>query len=553
MLTQEQVSVLIVGAGGAGLALSLLLRQQGIQSSLIERRSDISWYPRARTLNFRTMEVFRGLGLDAQVRAAGAPISRMFRKQNLAAGEQEELLNPATLGEHLEEISPEPLGWYCPQSRLEPLLLAEAKQQGVGVRYGTELVSFTQNEAGVTAIVRELAAGKTSEVHTDYLIAADGSHSRIREALDIPTKGLGELPESQIFVYFRADWGELIKGYEADAILTINESGRGMFLITDQDRGMFAITYSPTRGESAQDYPFERCKELIRAALGRPEMEVSIVDMADWRPVQRVAERFQEGRIFLVGDAAHTMPPYLGLGVNTAIQSAQNLAWKLAAVLKGQATPQLLTTYQTERHPVGTLVAEQSMTGSAAVLFEKEMRGNAQRHLKEPLPILYPIVGYRYRSAAILSEDAVPPAQGEVELLEPLELNGLPGSRVPHLWIERQGQRISTLDLFDGRFVLLTGAGETAWNEAAAAVAARLGIELAAYRIGPDADLLALEATWEAQLGISSEGAVLIRPDGFVAWRSSTLPDTPAEALEQAVAHILGKNKTQSYHAQPYI
>ncbi len=501
-MAQEQVSVLIVGAGGAGLALSLLLRQQGIRSSLIERRSDISWYPRARTLNFRTMEVFRGLGLDAQVRAAGAPISRMFRKQSLAASEQEELLNPATLVEHLEEVSPEPLGWYCPQSRLEPLLRAVAKRQGVDVRYGTELVSYTQNEASVTAIVRERTAGNISEMHADYLIAADGSHSRIREALGIPTQGLGELPESQMFVYFRADWGELIQGYEADAILTSNESGRGMFLITDQDRGMFVITYSPTRGEAAQDYSFERCKELICAALGKPEVDVSVVDVADWRPAQRVAERFQVGRVFLVGDAAHTMPPYLGLGVNTAIQSAQNLAWKL----------------------------------------EKEMRGNAQLHLKDPLPILYPIVGYRYRSAAILSDDAVPPAQGEVELLEPLELNGLPGSRVPHLWIERQGQRISTLDLFDGRFVLLTGEGGAAWNEAAAAVATRLGIELAAYRIGPDADLLALKATWEARLGISSEGAVLIRPDSFVAWRSSTLPDNPAEALEQAVAHILGVN-----------
>jgi len=220
MMAQEQVSVLIVGAGGAGLSLSLLLRQQGIQSLLLERRSDVSWYPRARTLNFRTMEVFRGLGLDAQVRAAGAPISRMFRKQTLAASSQEELLNPATLVEHLEEISPELLGWYCPQSRLEPLLLAVANQQGVDVRYGTELVSFTQDEAGVTAMVRERDAGKTREVHADYLIAADGSHSRIREALGIPTQGLGELPESQMFVYFRADWGELIQGYEADAVLT---------------------------------------------------------------------------------------------------------------------------------------------------------------------------------------------------------------------------------------------------------------------------------------------------------------------------------------------
>jgi len=547
MMAQEQVPVLIVGAGGAGLSLSLLLRQQGIRSLLIERRTDVSWYPRARTLNFRTMEVLRALGLEEQVHAAGAHISRMFRKRNLAAVEQEELLNPVTLVEHLEEISPEPFGWYCPQSRLEPLQLAEARRQGIDVRYGTELVSFTQNDADVTATIRDRTTGKASEVHADYLIAADGAHSRIREELGIPTWGLGELPESQIFVYFRANWGELIRGYEADAILTSNESGRGMFLITDQDRGMFTITYNPTHGESARDFPFERCRELIRAALGKPEIDVEVVDMADWRPIQRVAENFQAGRVFLVGDAAHTMPPYLGLGVNTAIQSAQNLAWKLAAVLKGWATPQLLETYQTERHPVGMLVAEQSMTGPAAVLFEKEMRGNAELHLKEPLPILYPIIGYRYRSAAILSEDTAKASQNEYELLEPLELNGLPGSRVPHLWIERQGQRISTLNLFDGRFVLLTGASGTTWNKAAATVASRLGIELAAYRIDLDADLLALDAAWEAKLGISSEGAVLIRPDSFVAWRTPISPDNPAEALEQAVAHILGKNKTQSY------
>ncbi len=536
---QEQVPVLIVGAGGAGLSLSLLLRQQGIPSLLIERRSDVSWYPRARTLNFRALEVFRGLGLEAEVRAAGAPISRMFRKQSLAASEQEELLNPVALVEQLEEISPEPFGWYCPQSRLEPLLRAVARQRGADVRYGTEMISFTQDDTGVRAHIKDCATGSTSDVHADYLIAADGAHSRIRETLGLPTQGLGELPESQMFVYFRADWGELIQGYEADAILVANEGGRGMFLITDQDRGMFAITYAPTRGESAQDYTTERCKELILAALGKPEMAVEVVDMADWRPIQRVAERFQEGRVFLVGDAAHTMPPYLGLGVNTAIQSAQNLAWKLAAVLKGQATVQLLATYQAERHPVGKLVAEQSLTGPAAVLFEKEMRGNSQLHLKEPLPILYPMVGYRYRSEAILSEDAAPSSPDAIELLEPLILSGMPGSRVPHLWIEQQGQRFSTLDLLDGRFVLLTGAGGSAWSKAAEKVAAKLGIALSAYRIGPGADLRDLENGWPAKLGVSPEGAVLVRPDGFVAWRTNTLTTPPGSRLMQVLSHIL--------------
>jgi hypothetical protein len=345
-------------------------------------------------------------------------------------------------------------------------------------------------------------------------------------------------------VYFRADWSELIRGYEADAILVVNENGRGMFLVTDQDRGMFAITYSPSQGESAQDYTAERCKSMILSALGKSDLSIEIVDMADWRPVQRVAERFQQGRVFLVGDAAHTIPPYLGLGVNTAIQSAQNLAWKLAAVLKGLATPQLLETYQGERQPVGWLAAEQSLTGPAAALFEKEIRGDYQPLLKKQLPILYPIVGYRYRSEAILSEDAASPSLDGIELLEHLELNGLPGTRVPHLWVERDGQRISTLDLLNGRFILLTGADGAAWCEAAAVLAAEQGIGLAAYRIGPDADLLDLEHGWSTKFGVSSEGAVLLRPDGFVAWRSSSLPTMPGSLLEQVLARILCRTST---------
>lgn len=404
-MTQEQASVLIVGAGAAGLSLSLLLHQQGLRPLLIERRRDVSWYPRARTLNFRTMEVFRGLGMNAQVRAAGAPMTRMFRKHSLAANEQEELLDPATLVEHVEEISPEPFGWYCPQSRLEPLLRESATRQGLDVRYGNELLSLTRDEAGVSATVRDRATGTVGDVRADYLIAADGAHSSVRERLGVPTRGQGELPEAQIFVYFRANWGDLIRGYEADAFLINSEDGRGMFLITDRDRGMFVVSYAPTHGESAQAYSAGRCQELIRAALGKPGRDVEVLDIADWRPIQRVAERFQQGRVFLVGDAAHTMPPYMGLGANTAIQSAQNLAWKLAAVLKGQASPSLLHTYQTERHPVGLLAAEQSMTGPAMALFEREMQGHTQLQAQRQLPILTPIVGYRYRSAAVLADD----------------------------------------------------------------------------------------------------------------------------------------------------
>src|SRR5713226_1293873 len=189
-MSQEHVPVLIVGAGGAGLSLSLLLHQQGIASLLIEWRPDTSWYPRARSLNFRTLEVLRGLGLEAEVLAGGATISRMFRKQSLAASEQEEIPNPIAMVEHLKDITQEPFGWYYPQSKLEPLLLTAARRRGVDVRYGSELVS--------------------------------------------PTQGFGELPECQIFAYFRADWSALVAGYETDVFQIVNKDVRGMFMITDQ-------------------------------------------------------------------------------------------------------------------------------------------------------------------------------------------------------------------------------------------------------------------------------------------------------------------------------
>jgi putative polyketide hydroxylase len=191
-------------------------------------------------------------------------------------------------------------------------------------------------------------------------------------------------------------------------------------LVTDADRGMFLIQYAPSQGESAQDYTAERCKELIEKGIG----------IAHWQPMQLVAEHFQQGRVSLVGDAAHTMPPKLGLGVNTAMQSAQNLAWKLAAVIRGKASQELLSTYQTERHPVGRLASEQSLVGPAASLLTQDSDDQLLPAEKR-VPLFSLIAGYRYRSQALLSEDAVPSSPEGIELLDqPEELTGLPATRV---------------------------------------------------------------------------------------------------------------------------
>lgn len=533
-MAQEHVPVVIVGAGGTGLSLSLLLQQQGVPSLVVERRAEISWFPRARNLNFRTLEIFRGLGLSAAVHAAGSKMSSVYRKQTLASTEQEELLDPTTLVEHVEEISPEPFGLYCPQSHLEPLLLAEARRHGVDVRYNTELVSFTQDKLGVTATIKEHTTSTLRDVRADYLVAADGAHSRIREALHMPVTGMGALPEYYTFVYFRANWGELIRNYVSDAVMIVNDAVRGMFLTADQDRGMFMII-TP---ESTEAYSAEHYKSLILAAIGRPDIVVEIVDVGPWQPIQRVADRFQEGRVFLVGDAAHTMPPKLGLGLNTAIQSAHNLAWKLAAVLKREASPRLLATYQIERHPVGWLAAEQSLNGPAATVFTREAGADAQHYqVEKQAPILAPIVGYQYHSAAMLTDTA---AEDGIGLLPRVELTGQPGTRMPHLWVERQGQRLSTLDLLDGRWLLLAGSDGASWCQAARMAATNRGIDIAAYQIAVEGDLHDAEDGWRTKVNISPEAALLVRPDGFVAWRSMTLPSDPAAQLEQVLAHILG-------------
>jgi 2-polyprenyl-6-methoxyphenol hydroxylase-like FAD-dependent oxidoreductase len=560
MAAQEHIPVLLVGAGGAGLSLSLLLHQQGISSMLVERRPDVSWVPRARNLNFRTMEVFRGLGLAEEVHAASGGVTHTYLKETLASPEQKEMPGLKVedfIPPNQQEISPESFLTYCPQNRLEPLLLTATEERGCDVRYGTRLVSFTQDDAGVTASLEEVATNRSYVIRAVYMVGCDGAHTRpdrfsqsaadirhrhIRELLGIQSQGLGALPEYFIYVYFRAPWQHLVAGDEADAFVIKNLDVEGLFLNGKDDFGAFAINYLPAKGETFEEYTSERCQYLVEKAIGQPGMPVEILDVVHWQPAEDVAEQFQEERVFLVGDAGHTMPAYKGLGVNTAVQSAQNLAWKLAAVINGQAGSGLLATYQTERHPVGRFAAHQSLTGPGLAALPEGVVADLLSK-DEDLPLFYPIVGYRYRSRAIISDDAASCEQ-EIALLDREELTGQPGTRLPHLWLERAGKRISTLDLLDGGFVLLTGAGGASWQKAAVEVTSSLGIKLSAYRVGSDGDLLDLENGWQAKMGVSPEGAVLVRPDGFVGWRTEhrNTDAAPGTALEHVLAQILSRS-----------
>ncbi|MCD6031846.1 MAG: monooxygenase FAD-binding protein, partial [Thermomicrobiales bacterium] len=239
----------------------------------------------------------------------------------------------------------------------------------------------------------------------------------------------------------------------------------------------------------------------------------------------QVAQQYRLGRTFLVGDAAHIVPPTGGLGANTGIQDAHNLAWKLAAAVKGEVGPALLETYHDERRPVGLLTMEQALARWGSRVGE-----GAEQQTTALLDYAAVAFGYRYQSAAVIGA----PADAR-SALPVTELTGQPGTRAPHVWLARDGQRLSTIDLFGRDYVLLTGPDGSAWVDAARSVT-DTGVE--AHRIGGDGDFADLERRWSAAYGVTDGGAVLVRPDGFVAWRSAEVADDPARALALAITDL---------------
>ena len=451
-MSTHRSSVLIAGAGIGGLSMSAMLGRRGVDSLLVEKRRATFIYPKARNLNFRSLEILRRLGVGDAVDAVAEHISTMVCKETLSSPEQSGVFDAASMLSSAEELSPEAYGRYCPQSRLEPILLDESRRLGGEVRYRTELKSFKQDDTGIVATIKDLDTGMTSDVCADYLVAADGTHSPIREKLGISTSGFGRLPIFVVFMYFRAPWRQFVPDLgDGDGIQIANPDVNGIFIVAKDDLGVFAATYFPSRGETVDQFTPQRCRQMLLAAIGSP-IDVEIVDVGPWQPSEQVADQFRCGRIFLVGDSAHTMPPLKGGGANSAIESAHNLAWKLAAVLKGTAGPGLLDTYHAERHPVGRFAARQSLTGPATSFLSLE-DDRPKLPAEEDLPLFYMIAGYKYCSSAVVSDQATPADPDAVQLVETEELRGEPGTRVPHARVQGgEGPRVSTLDLLGRGF-----------------------------------------------------------------------------------------------------
>lgn len=532
-MSDIEVPVLIVGGSLVGLSTALLLGHHGIRSLAVEHHHGTAIYPRAAQIYQRTMEILRTLGLE---QIAMQKSEEQFVQDGAVmavdtlAGKELAWYVP-NLNEGIRDVSPS-VRVFLTQLLLEPLLKERAEQLGAELRFGTDMVSFEQDADGVTTVIRERDSGKTSTVRARYMVAADGSHSRARERLGIRLLGHGELSKS-ITIYFRGDVGHLLRGRNLSVIYVYNDELTGFFRIEKPfDSGFLAVNSLGRPDNPNMDVwtglTEDRCRELVRISLGVDDVPIAIENVMKWQATADWAERFQEGRVFLAGDAAHAMPPTGGFGGNTGVQDAENLAWKLALVLKGSAHPDLLATYDAERRPVGEFTVEQAYSRYVT----RWARHLGVQNIKPVENDLDVDLGYRYRSAIV-----IPDAADDGRPVEPArETKGRPGTRAPHVWLDRNGERISTLDLFGRRFVLLTGAQGGAWREPGREAAGAAGIELDVHQI--DAPGFA-----EAY-GITGSGAVLVRPDGFVAWRRQSAENASAPTLTRLLTTMLGRKSS---------
>ncbi len=532
-----QVPVLIVGAGPTGLCTSILLSRYGIPSLLVERHASTSIYPRATGVSTRSMELFRQWRLDQRVRAAGFEIADPFVPVLPTLAQPEVARIPLGFPPAQEAVAVSPVTpWACPQDALEPILLEYARSFAEArVIFGTELTTFQQDGEGVRATLVDRVTGERTLVRARYVVAADGARSPIREHLGIAMQGPDHLADF-LSILFRADLKPLIAGRVHGLYVIQHPQAPGVLVPTSTDgRWVFGMQWHPEHGERVEDYDSERRITLVRTAAGMPDLDVELLGVQAFTFAAQVAQRYREGRVFLAGDAAHLMTPSGGMGMNTGIHDAHNLAWKLAAVLKGWAEPGLLETYESERRPVGRRNAQRSDTRRSIGRKLSEEREHEEH--EESWSDLEIDLGYGYESTAIITESS---SMGSSAATSP-GLTCQAGRRAPHIWLERAGQRISTLDLYDRTLTLLTGIAGAQWREAARVVTTTHAVPLSIYTIGSRGELQDVDSHWREAYGIDPNGALLIRPDGFVAWRQPGAVDDHRAVLRNVVEQIVGR------------
>jgi 2-polyprenyl-6-methoxyphenol hydroxylase-like FAD-dependent oxidoreductase len=536
--------VVIAGGGLVGMASAAFLARHGVAALVVERMRGESPLPRAAHFHLRTLELLRAIEVEEDVKRQSelefVPEGAIVSMDSLAGRKLADIIPSLNVGVD-DTLSP-CRRLFVTQPGLEAILRRRATEAGARVIEGSEVAAVEQDDDGVTVVVRDVDSGVEQQLRTSYLVGADGAHSTVREALQIPFDGRGVFSNS-LTIYFTADLAPQMLGKPLSVVYVNNPVFGGFFRLAKDCQSGFLVVNTvgdprtnPDAANAARDTSVERMIEFVRVGSGVPDLDVRIDGVARWRSSSDTARRYQDGRVLLAGDAAHVMPPNGGFGGNTGVQDAYDLAWKLALVVEGAAPPALLSTYDAERRPVDKFTVEQAYTRYVTRTAPYLTATDLQPFVAD----LEIELGYIYRSPAILAEESDAGEGGDGDQSDhgdPRLTRAVPGSRAPHLWLESDGRRRSTLDLFGRDFVLLAARDGAAWCDAAPAAAVP-GVRLAAYRVG-GAELALSEDSFTKAYGVSRTGAVLVRPDGFVAWRARAASSRPAESLAAALRAAL--------------
>jgi 2,4-dichlorophenol 6-monooxygenase len=575
-----QTDVLIVGSGPAGGAAALCLSSLGIPNIMITKYRWTANTPRAHITNQRAMEIFRDLGIEGQVLADATPHELIGDTVFCTSIAGEEIGRIRTWGTHPAREADYQLASPClicdiPQTYLEPILVRNASGRGTQTRFSTEYLSLRQDQDSVDVTVRDRLTGAVYTIRARYVIGADGARSMVAADTGLPMEGQMDIAGS-MNITFKADIAEYVAHRPSVLYWVIqpgsNVGGIGAGLvrmIRPWNEWLIVWGYDISKPPPAVDE--EAAAHIARTLLGMPDLKVQITGTSLWGNNEMYATRLQQGRVFCAGDAIHRHPPSNGLGSNTSLQDSYNLAWKLAAVLRGQASPGLLETYTAERAPVArqiVLRANQSsrefvqffdvlgLTGAGtdaemiAQIEERKAktpRGAAKRaalvkamELKNYEFNAHGVeLGQFYESAAIIPDGSVRPVPARDPELY-YQPSTVPGSRLPHVWVGNAARKLSTLDLAPyTRFTLITGITGEAWSAAADSVARDLGIPLETVVIGPGREVTDIYYDWARIREVEEDGALLVRPDKHIGWRSMSLPADPEQALRTAMTSLL--------------